>query len=193
MFNAPDAVIINWVLIPLAIFFARIIDVSLGTLRIVFLARGKRYIAPILGFFEVLIWILAISQIMRNLGNAASYIAYAAGFAAGNYIGLLIEEKLAIGLVAVRIFMVKHADDIVKKLHEAGYGVTKLCGEGSEGAVDIIYSIIQRKELVNIKKIIDGINPKAFFIVEEVRLNNEGIFPKAKQNKYKLLGMNIRK
>jgi uncharacterized protein YebE (UPF0316 family) len=193
MFNLPDAILINWVLIPLAIFFARIIDVSLGTLRIVFLARGKRYIAPILGFFEVLIWILAISQIMRNLGNAASYIAYAAGFAAGNYMGLIIEEKLAIGLVAVRIFMANHADEIVKNLREAGYGVTKLCGEGSEGAVDIIYSIVQRKELVNIKKIIDGINPKAFFIVEEVRLTNEGIFPKSKQNRYKFISMGKRK
>ncbi len=193
MFNIPDDILINWVLIPLAIFFARIIDVSLGTLRIVFLARGKRYIAPILGFFEVLIWILAISQIMRNLGNAASYIAYAAGFAAGNFIGLIIEEKLAIGLVAVRIFMAHHADEIVKNLREAGYGVTKLCGEGSEGAVDIIYSIVQRKELVNIKKIIDGINPKAFFIVEEVRLTNEGIFPKSKQNRYKFISMGKRK
>jgi uncharacterized protein YebE (UPF0316 family) len=180
MINPPDSDLINWLLIPLAIFFARILDVSLGTLRIVFLSRGKRNIAPILGFFEVLIWILAISQIMRNLGNAASYIAYAAGFAAGNYIGLIIEERLAIGLVAIRIFVIHGADVIVKKVHEVGYGVTKLCGEGSEGAVDIVYSIVQRKDLKKIKGIIDEVNPRAFFIVEEVRVTHEGIFPKVR-------------
>lgn len=180
MINAPENDLINWFIIPLAIFFARILDVSLGTLRIVFLSRGKRNIAPILGFFEVLVWILAISQIMRNLGNAASYIAYAAGFAAGNYIGLMIEEKLAIGMVAIRIFVVHGADLIVKKVHAAGYGVTKLCGEGSEGAVDIVYSIVQRKDLNKLKNIIEEVNPRAFFIVEEVRVSHEGIFPKAR-------------
>ncbi|GAE87820.1 hypothetical protein JCM21531_1220 [Acetivibrio straminisolvens JCM 21531] len=79
------------------IFFSRIIDVTIGTIRIIFVSRGKKYLAPVLGFFEVLVWIVAISQVMQNLNNFACYFAYAAGFATGTFVGIIIEEKLAIG------------------------------------------------------------------------------------------------
>lgn len=111
---------------------------------------------------------------MRNLGNAASYIAYAAGFAAGNYIGLIIEERLAIGLVAIRIFVIHGADVIVKKVHEAGYGVTKLCGEGSEGAVDIVYSIVQRKDLKKTKGSLMKLIPELFSLWRRFALHMRG-------------------
>jgi len=114
--------IFAWIVLPLFIFFARILDVSLGTVRIISLSRGRRILAPLLGFVEVFIWIVAIGQIVRNLNNIACYFAYAAGFAAGNFIGLLIEEKLAIGMLAVRIFIVKKEDLLADSLHEAGYG-----------------------------------------------------------------------
>ena len=86
------------------IFLARICDVSIGTMRIIFVSKGKRNIAPILGFFEVLIWITAISKIMENLDNYVNFIAYAAGFATGNFVGMIIEEKLAMGILMIRVF-----------------------------------------------------------------------------------------
>ena len=97
----------SWVVLPLIIVFARVIDVTLGTLRIIFVSRGDRTIAPILGFFETLIWVVVISQIMQNLNNPMTYIAYALGFALGNYIGISVEDKLAIGHLVVRIFVTK--------------------------------------------------------------------------------------
>ncbi|HPA70469.1 MAG TPA: DUF5698 domain-containing protein, partial [Bacteroidales bacterium] len=89
--------IVNYLLLPLFIFLARIFDVSLGTLRIIFVTKGMRIIAPLVGFFEVLIWLLAISRIMQDLDNWVSYIAYAGGFATGNFVGMYLEERLAIG------------------------------------------------------------------------------------------------
>ena len=88
----------KWVILPLLIFCARITDVSIGTVRIVFIAKGMRLWAPVLGFFEVLIWLVAISQIIKNLTNPVTFVAFASGFAMGNYVGLLIEHKLAMGL-----------------------------------------------------------------------------------------------
>ena len=89
--------------IALLIFFLRIGDVSLGTIRIIFVARGNKFIAPLLGFFEVFIWVIAISNIIQHLDNWVNYVAYAGGFAAGNFIGMLIEERLAVGVSLVRI------------------------------------------------------------------------------------------
>jgi len=85
--------------LPLLIFFARVCDVSLGTIRIIFISKGIKYLAPIVGFFEILIWLLAISQIMQNLTNPYYYIFYAGGFATGNLVGIILDEKLSIGTV----------------------------------------------------------------------------------------------
>ena len=95
--------IFTWVIMPLLIIFARICDVSLGTIRIISIARGYKLIAPLLGFFEILIWLLAIKQIMQNLTNIFYYVAYSGGFAAGTFIGIYIEEKLAMGIFLIRI------------------------------------------------------------------------------------------
>jgi uncharacterized protein YebE (UPF0316 family) len=81
-----------WVLLPLMIFFARVCDVSLGTVRIIFISKGIRYLAPFVGFFEILIWLLAISQIIQNLTNRYYYIFYAGGFACGTFAGIIIDE-----------------------------------------------------------------------------------------------------
>jgi uncharacterized protein YebE (UPF0316 family) len=173
-----DPDLYTWVVLPLIIFFARIFDVSLGTLRIIFLSRGRRTLAPIFGFFEVLIWIIVIAQIIRNVTHIVGFLAYAAGFAAGNYIGMLIEEKLAIGMLSVRTIMVTKGEELVQQLHEAGYGATSLQAEGAIGHVTMVYTIIKRKDLGKVVGIIKKLNPKAFFSVEEIRLANEGIFPR---------------
>jgi uncharacterized protein YebE (UPF0316 family) len=146
-------------------------------MRIIFLSRGKRYLAPILGFFEVFIWIVAVSQLVRNLSTFGGFLAYAAGFAAGNFLGMAIEDRLALGTLSVRIITVKEADKLVERLHEEGYGVTSIDAQGATGRVKVIYSIIKRKDFNNVFDIIKSLNPRAFISVEEVRSAKEGIFP----------------
>ena len=108
--------IFKLVIIPLLIFLARICDVTLDTARIIYVSRGMKYLAPLIGFFEVLIWLLSITQIMNNLTNVVYYIAYAGGFAMGNFIGIYIEERMAIGTVVISIITQKNASDLVKHL-----------------------------------------------------------------------------
>lgn len=170
----------QWVVLPLLIFVARISDVTLMTLRIVFSAQGRRSIAPIVGFFEVLIWILAISQIMRNLTNPLTYLAYAAGFAAGNYMGLFFEQKLAMGMVAVRVFLKTDCDRLMNLLMENGFGVTKLSAMGTQGSIDILYTLILRRNLRQVVELIHQIDPKIFYAVEEIRTASQGVFPSSR-------------
>lgn len=177
-----DSDLFSYVLMPLLIFLARICDVSIGTMRIIFVSKGKKNIAPILGFFEVLIWIIAISKIMQNLDNYVNYIAYAAGFATGNLIGMIIEEKLAVGIQMIRIFTHQNGLDLVRNLNESGYGATSVEAHGAKEKVHLIYTIVQRNELKNVLEIIDRFNPKAFYTIEDVKAANEGIFPPRKQN-----------
>jgi uncharacterized protein YebE (UPF0316 family) len=167
----------KWIVLPLLIFSARILDVSLGTLRIIFVSRGLKYLAPLVGFFEVLIWLVAIRVIMENLNNYACYIAYAAGFATGNFIGIFIEKRLAIGNSIVRVITRKNASLLIEHLRSSGYGVTSIKAEGSEGDVHVIYVIIKRHDLETITRIIKDLNPNAFYTVEDVRLVRKGIFP----------------
>ncbi|MCE1255293.1 MAG: DUF2179 domain-containing protein [Anaerolineae bacterium] len=166
-----------WVILPIIIFFARISDVTIGTIRIILVSRGKRNIAPLLGFFEVLIWIVVIGQLVQNLESVTSYVGYAAGFAAGNFIGMYIEDKLAMGSVIVRVFMPEHGNELVTLLRSAGYGVTCFQGEGASGPVMMVFTIIKRKALKNVIYIIHSINPKAFFSVVAVSLKKSGVFP----------------
>jgi uncharacterized protein YebE (UPF0316 family) len=167
----------TWVLLPLLIFCTRIVDVSLDTLRVIFISRGVRYLAPIVAFFEVLIWLIAISQIMRNLSNPICYIAYAGGFATGNYVGMILESRLAIGTVILRVITGKDAVDLIKALTEAHYGLTCIKGEGPDGMVNIIFMLVPRLELQHAIGIIKQHQPNAIYSVEDVRAVKEGIFP----------------
>ena len=115
--------IYTYLVLPLLIFVARIADVALGTLRIIFISKGKKYIAPLLGFVEMIIWILAITRIFENLNNWACYFAFAAGFATGNFIGIVVEEKIALGVELIRIITRKEATNLIETLREKGRGV----------------------------------------------------------------------
>lgn len=168
--------LLNWVILPLLIFLARFTDVSLGTLRIMFIARGKKKIAPLLGFFEVLIWLVAISQIMKNLNNVACYIAWAGGFATGNYVGILIEERIAIGLQVVRIITPKPAQALIATLREKGFGVTSLDAHGAIGDVNLLFTIIRRRDLKEISTLILEFDPMAFYSVEDIRSASEQFY-----------------
>jgi uncharacterized protein YebE (UPF0316 family) len=169
-------------LMPLLIFLARICDVSIGTMRIIFVSKGKKKIAPILGFFEVLIWIIAISKIMQNLDNYINYVAYAAGFATGNFVGMIIEEKLAMGIQMIRVFTNERGLELVKTLNSSGFGATSVEAHGAKEKVHLIYTIVHRNELEKVLDVINDFNPKAFFTIEDVKAVNEGIFNPRKQN-----------
>ena len=172
--------IFAWILLPVLIFIARVADVSLGTVRVIFVARGLKYFAPIVGFFEILIWLLAIGQIMQNLSNPVCYIAYAGGFAAGNYIGIWIAEKLSLGVVLIRVITSKDASELLEYLKSAEYGVTSVDAQGSAGKVQVVFTIVRRREVASVVNLIKQFNPKAFYTIEEVGFVEEGIFPARK-------------
>ena len=172
----------NWLLLPLIIFASRIGDVTLGTLRHVMMARGHKNIAPFLGFFEVLIWIIVVSQVMKQANNFACYIAWAGGFALGNYIGLLIEERIALGLQIIRIISNQECSQLIIDLQSANHGTTVVEGLGAKGPVKIILTVVKRKNIDPIIKIIRQNNPDAFYSIEDIRDANRGVFTKKRQS-----------
>jgi uncharacterized protein YebE (UPF0316 family) len=171
-----DSSVFDLMLLPLFIFIARICDVSLDTLRIIFISKGFKFIAPVIGFFEVLIWIVVITRIMQNLDNWICYVAYAGGFATGNYVGMLLDEKLAIGHEMVRVITKKDAHELTHALRKAGYGVTTVNAMGMQGEVGILYIVINRKKLKEVIATINEYNPNAFFTVENINYVNKTIF-----------------
>jgi uncharacterized protein YebE (UPF0316 family) len=173
-----DSSLVQWVVFPLLIMLARIIDVSIGTIRIIMVARGYKLLAPVLGFFEVVIWLLAISQVMKNLHNALSYFAYGLGFALGNYVGIIIESKLAMGMQAVRIITNSQLHALPMILNEEGFGVTTMNARGSKGPVNIFFTIVPRKKVPRVLELTQLFAPKSFVTVEDVRNHFEGIFPR---------------
>lgn len=175
LFN-PQSELFIYLVIPLLIFFSRIVDQSIGTLRLIFVSKGYKLLAPILGFFEVIIWVIAIGQIMQHLDNIFCYLAYGGGFAAGNYIGIYLEEKLSLGTVLIRVMPKKDTADLVENLKASKFGVTMMDAEGSTGKIKILLSIIKRKELKQYVSIINQTNPNAFYTVEEIKSVHSGIF-----------------
>jgi uncharacterized protein YebE (UPF0316 family) len=164
----------DWVVLPLVVFLARITDVSLSTIRIMFVMSGRRNLAPLCGFLEASIWILAIGQIIRNLGNPVSYIAYAGGFATGTYIGMYLESKLALGKVIVRVITRIDATEMVEFLKMSRFGFTNLRAEGRKENVNVIFSVIERRDLPEFIALIKQYNPNAFYTIEGVRYVSDG-------------------
>jgi uncharacterized protein YebE (UPF0316 family) len=158
------------------IFFSRIFDVSLGTLRIIFVSKGIKRFAPIIGFFEVLIWIIVVSKVLDNLDNWIGYIAYAAGFATGNYVGMKLEQKLAIGHEIVRVITKKEAHELIAILKDKGYGLTTVKANGLDGEVAILYLIIKRKKMKEVVELIRIFNPQALYTVEDIRSVSREIY-----------------
>ena len=167
----------TWFLLPFLIFMARVIDVSMGTVRVIFVSRGLKYLAPVVGFFEVLIWLLAIGQIMKNLSNPACYIAYAGGFAMGNYVGICIAGKLSLGVVLIRVVTKKDALPLIEHLKSENYGVTSVDGYGTLGKIKVIFTIVPRREVKKVVQFVKRFNPNAFYSIEEVSFVEKGIFP----------------
>lgn len=172
----PDTWFFTWVLLPALIFLARILDQSIGTMRLIFLSKGMKYIAPFLGFFEVIIWLLAIGQIMQHLNNWLCYVAYGAGFAMGNFIGITLEEKLSIGTSIIRVILPGDSTGLISALKSQNFGITMLDAEGAKGKVKILFSIIRRKDTPIFLKTLHDYHPAAFYTIEDVKEAKEGVF-----------------
>jgi uncharacterized protein YebE (UPF0316 family) len=165
------------IILPVLVFLARVLDVSVGTLRIIFVAKGLKTLSALLGFFESLIWLLAVAQVMQNLNSWQTYIAFALGFAAGNYVGVMLEERIALGNLLIRVITRKEADELVRVLWDDGYGVTSVDAQGESGPVKVIFSVVKRKKLAEIIRTIKKYNPKAFYTIEDMRYVNDTHLP----------------
>lgn len=173
--NIQDFDHIAWVVIPLLIFMARLVDVSLATLRHILVFRGMKKVVPFLAFVEILIWTLAITQVTENLSNAVAFIAWALGFSVGTYLGMRIEERLALGHQLVRVIHQKMPADFMESLKNLGYGVTSLGAHGAFGQVDISLIVSPRKRLGQLLKMLNAMTPQPFYTVEDVRSVGSGV------------------
>jgi len=152
--------------IPVLIFFARIADVSIGTIRMIFVIAGWRYRSAALGFVEVLIWALAIGGLIQYITQPIALLAYCGGFSAGNLVGMMIEQKLALGTRVVQVINRDHTLGLPTKLRDAGYRVTCVDGKGRDGPVEIVYTVVRRKVLPDVLDKIEAIAPQAIVTVE---------------------------
>jgi len=167
---------------PLLIFFMRIGDVSLATVRMLLIMRNARVWAPLIGFFEVLIWILAAGTAIQHLDSPWHILGYTGGFAAGNLVGLLLEERLAFGFASVQVFAPTHGPELAHALRTFGHGVTELQGRGREGPVDVILSVVKRKDLPVLNGLVNDLAPDSFVSVEEPTAIQRGwVFPKRRK------------
>jgi uncharacterized protein YebE (UPF0316 family) len=186
---------LNWhdVLVPLGVFLAETCVVSLSTVRILFVGRGLKLLAAILGFCEVSLWLLAIGQVMTNLTSVPCFVAFGSGFALGNYLGIWLEQKLAIGALVVRIITNHDAGELCTVLRAANCGVTSIDGQGATGAVQVLFTVINRKDYAKVLAMIEQCHPKAFVSVEDVRSARAGVFPMVRPGPLALLQRNGRK
>jgi uncharacterized protein YebE (UPF0316 family) len=155
---------------PVLIFCLRIVDVSLDTMRVLFVVRGQRGIAGVLGFFQAAIWIFAVGAAIKHLDSSWHILGYAAGFATGTMVGITIERALAYGLATVRIVSQHSGVEIAEALRERGYGVTETAGFGRDSAVEIVNCVVQRQHLDEVLDIVKKWDSTAFVTVEEPRV-----------------------
>lgn len=163
----------NYFIMPLLIFLARVTDVSINTLRIMFMLNGKKKIAPILGFFEAFIWLLAIGQIFQNINNPMSYLAYAGGFGMGTFVGMTIEEKLALGRVLVRVITPSSMPDLIDYMKEKNFRFTSVGAEGRFGKVNLLFTVMKRESLTEFIGKVRAFDDKAFYTIESVKRVSE--------------------
>ncbi len=164
----------------LFIFFARVTDVSLSTLRILMIMRGRSLVAAVIGFFEVSIYILALGQVIGNLNNPLKVVAYALGFATGNLIGSRLEERLALGVATAQVISLEKSEVMAQMLREQGFGVTVLEGCGKHGTHHILHILLKRKDLPCFMDTVRAVDNQAFVSVMDTRKIFGGYFAKIK-------------
>jgi uncharacterized protein YebE (UPF0316 family) len=163
-------------LFALLIFFLRVADMSLDTIRVLFVVRGKKAITWVLGFFQSLIFVIAISSVLTELDNILNVVGYATGFATGNLVGMIIEQRLAIGHILVTIISSNRGAFIAERLRAGGYAVTEIAGRGRNGTVFELHASVQRKDVPNVETIVLEADPQAFITAEDVRPVRRGFW-----------------
>lgn len=176
-----------YIVLPVLIFLFRIVDQSIGTIRLIFAAKGLKKLAPLFAFFESFIWLIAIGQIMKHLDNIYCYLAFAGGYAAGNYFGILLEEKLSIGTVVIRVIPKMDTTELIRHLREENYGVTVVPVDGMLGPTKMLFTTIRRKEAPHVIDIIKIHNPTAFYTIDEVKVVSGGYFDRKSKSIFSVL------
>lgn len=166
--------VFSFVLLPILIFIARITDVSINTIRIIYVFGGRRLTATILGFFESFVWLMAIRQIFEHLDNWVCYVAYPGGFAMGILVGMMIEERIAYGKVIVRIITRKDVTELISFLNKNQFRYTKVNAEGPDGHENLVFTVLQREHLESLLGQMKAILPSAFYTVEKVNRAADG-------------------
>jgi uncharacterized protein YebE (UPF0316 family) len=164
-----------WMLV-VFVFLLRVTDVTLGTIRTVAIVKGFIVLSMVLGFFEVGIWVMVISQVISRIGESwFLVIAYAGGFAAGNGVGILIERRIALGMAVVRMVSAGSGSEIAQALWARGFSATTFPGEGTEGPVTLVYAAGRRRSIQAILRTAREIDPNLFYVVEPAHESNEGV------------------
>jgi uncharacterized protein YebE (UPF0316 family) len=158
------------------IFLLRVSDMTLDTLRTLFVIRGRKVVAWVLGFFQALIFVTAIASVLSTLDNTVNLIAYAAGFATGNVIGMLIEERLAVGYTHLRVISSRKGPALADRLRGEGYAVTEIPGRGKEGTVSLIDISVLRRNVLQVSRVVRDVDADAFITAEEVRPLRRGFW-----------------
>jgi uncharacterized protein YebE (UPF0316 family) len=164
----------------LLIFGLRTTDITLATLRLLMVMRSRKLAAWVLGFFQALVFVIAISKILSDIGNWLNLIGYAAGFATGNVVGMFLEERLALGHTHLRIISSHQGPAIVERLRSEGYGVTEIPARGKDGMVTLLNCSVQRRRLGKARQVIEQIDPEAFITSEDVRALQHGFWGEVK-------------
>ena len=158
------------------IFLLRVTDMALDTLRVLMVMRGRKGIAWVLGFFQSAIFILAISSVLTHLDNPLNVIGYAAGFATGNVVGMWIEERLAIGHVNITVVSSRRGSAIADHLRGKGFAVTEIPARGKDGMVSLLTCSVLRKNVADVRNLVNEIDAEAFITAEDVRPVRRGFW-----------------
>ena len=150
----------------LIIFSLRLADQSLGTMRTLLVSKNKPIYAALIGLVESAIWIVAISQVIKDIDDPVLIGAYAAGFAAGTILGTYIERIVGVGNIVVRVFTASNSPSVAETLRDNGHGVTVIDGEGKDGPVKIYLCVIARRKLKSVLSMIEEINPNAYITTD---------------------------
>ena len=165
-----DSNLFTWVILPFLIFFARILDVSIGTLRLIFVSKGYKFYAPMLGFFEVIVWLLAIGQIMQHLA-------------------IYLDEKMSLGTVLIRVVPKLDTTNLINHLREHSFGASLVDIEGMTGKLKMIFTIVKRKDLKEVLGLIQEHNPQSFITIEDVKTAKEGYFRMSRKKMFSPLAL----
>ncbi len=147
----------------------RVVNMALDTLRVATSARGRKLATWIVGFVQTLIFVYLLTEVIQDLTNIPNLVAYAAGFASGNVLGIWIEERMALGHTNLRIISPKLGTAVAERLRKAGYAVTEIPARGRDGAVSLLNLSVLRKDVGKVRGLVEEVDPGAFITAEEMR------------------------